>query len=72
MLALQFRLQSTAEGLGPCIKKKKKEKKVKELLHIPAGKRAELIITLGYPSSPTLRPKIRKKMDDVCCYNEYK
>lgn len=72
IVALQFCLQATAEGLGTCILGWFNEKKVKELLHIPAGKRAELIITLGYPSSPTLRPKIRKKMDDVCCYNEYK
>ena len=72
IVALQFCLQATAEGLGSCIMGWFNEKKVKELLHIPKSKRAELIITLGYPSSQTLRPKIRKKMDDVCCYNRYK
>ena len=71
IVALQFCLQATAEGLGACILGWFNEKKVKEALHIPRSKRAELIITLGYPSSLTLRPKVRKKMDDICCYNRY-
>ena len=71
IVALQFCLQATAEGLGTCILGWFNEKKVKELLHIPGSKRAELIITLGYPSSPILRPKIRKSMDEICCYNQY-
>ena len=71
IVALQFCLQATAECLGSCIMGWFNEKKVKELLHIPDSKRAELIITLGYPSSQTLRPKIRKKIDDICCYNRY-
>ena len=71
IVALQFCLQATAVGLGTCILGWFNEKKVKKLLHIPKNKRAELIITLGYPSSQTLRPKIRKKMEDICCYNRY-
>jgi len=70
--ALQFCLQATAEGLGTCILGWFNEKKVKEALNIPKNKRAELIITLGYPSSQTLRPKVRKNMEDICCYNQYK
>ena len=72
IVALQFCLQATAEGLGSCIMGWFNENKVKELLHIPKSKRAELIITLGYPASETLRPKVRKKMEDICCYNSYK
>ncbi len=71
IVALQFCLQATAEGLGSCIMGWFNEKKVKELLHIPKNKRAELIITVGYPSSETLRPKVRKRIDDICCYNRY-
>ncbi len=71
IVALQFCLQATAEGLGTCIMGWFNEKKVKELLHIPKSKRAELIITVGYPSSASLRPKVRKKIDDICCYNRY-
>ena len=72
IVALQFCLQATAEGLGTCIMGWFNENKVKELLHIPKNKRAELIITVGYPASEHLRPKIRKNMDDICCYNNYK
>ena len=71
IVALQFCLQATAEGLGSCILGWFNEAKVKDLLQIPKSKRAELIITLGYPASQTLRPKIRKKLDDICCYNRY-
>ena len=71
IVALQFCLQATAEGLGTCIMGWFNEKKVKELLHIPKSKRAELIITLGYPSSQILRPKVRKTLDEMCCYNKY-
>ena len=71
IVALQFCLQATAEGLGTCILGWFNEKKVKELLDIPKSKRAELIITVGYPSSQTIRTKIRKKIDDICCYNKY-
>ena len=72
IVALQFCLQATAEGLGSCILGWFNEKKVKELLHIPNNKRAELIITLGYPSSQNQRQKVRKKMDDICYYNQYR
>ena len=71
IVALQFCLQATAEGLGTCILGWFNEKKVKELLHVPKNKRAELIITVGYPSSTALRSKVRKKPEEVCCYNRY-
>ena len=71
IVAHQFCLQATAEGLGSCILGWFNEKKVKELLHIPRRKRAELIITLGYSASQTLRPKVRKKLDEIFCHNRY-
>ncbi|MDT8400406.1 MAG: nitroreductase family protein [Bacteroidales bacterium] len=63
-------LQAYAEGLGTCIIGWFNEKKVKELLAIPASRRAELIITLGYPSG-SLRSKRRKDPDEVISYNKY-
>ena len=71
IVALQFCLQATAEGLGTCILGWFNEKKVKQALHIPKNKRAELIITVGYPSSQIQRTKVRKKMEEICCYNRY-
>jgi nitroreductase len=71
IVTLQFCLQAAAEGLGTCIMGWFNEKKVKELLQIPKRKRAELIIALGYPSSDTVRAKIRKKEEEVFCFNRY-
>jgi nitroreductase len=48
-----------------------KEEKVKRLLGIPAAKRVGLLITLGYPADETIRPKIRKSIDDILCWNGY-
>jgi nitroreductase len=68
---LQFCLQATAEGLGTCIMGWFNEKKVKELLHIPKNRRAELIIALGYPLSEEIRPKVRKSLHEISSYNRY-
>ncbi|MBN1186914.1 MAG: nitroreductase family protein [Bacteroidales bacterium] len=69
--AEHFCLQAKTEGLGTCILGWFNEKKVKELLHIPRSKRAELIITVGYPSSEEIRPKKRKEVDEMCVFNDY-
>lgn len=66
-----FCLQATSEGLGSCIMGWFDEKKVKELLGIPAKKRAELIISVGYPAKSDLRKKIRKPTDEIRSYNSY-
>jgi len=63
-------LQAAAEGLGSCMLGWFDEKKVKKALGIPTGKRAELIITLGYPEGP-YREKRRKPTEEVVSYNRY-
>jgi len=69
--AEHFCLQATDEGLGTCIMGWFDEEKVKKLLGIPKKKRAELIITLGYPSKTEVRQKIRKAKEQICSYNSY-
>jgi nitroreductase len=69
--AIQFCLHARAEGLGTCILGWFNERNVKKLLNIPKNKRAELIITVGYPSNPDTRPKIRKTIEQVRSYNAY-
>lgn len=66
-----FCLQAVEEGLGTCILGWFKEKKIKELLHIPKNLRAELIITLGYPASDKIRDKKRKTLDQISSINRY-
>ncbi|HDJ32498.1 MAG TPA: nitroreductase [Bacteroidetes bacterium] len=68
--AAHFCLQATSEGLGTCILGWFNEKKVRELLKIPQGKRPELIITLGYPSGPS-RKKRRKPHEKIVSFNQY-
>jgi nitroreductase len=67
-----FCLQAIEEGLGTCIIGWFNEKKVKKLLGIPSGKRAELIITLGIPATDEVREKRRKTLDEMTSYNSYR
>lgn len=62
--------QATAEGLGTCIIGWFDEKKIRALLSIPATKRVELVITLGYTNNPH-RTKIRKPTAEVVSWNKY-
>ena len=68
--ANQFCLQAADLGLGSCIIGWFDEKKVKELLHIDRNKRVPLLISLGYPDSPT-RIKIRKPVEVISSWNRY-
>jgi nitroreductase len=70
--AIQFCLQAAAEGLGTCILGWFDEKGVRKLLGIPKTKRVELIITLGYPARETPRKKIRKDLNTMVAFNQYK
>jgi nitroreductase len=70
--AQHFCLQATAEGLGTCMLGWFKEEKVKSLLQIPSAKRVGLMITLGYPASEAIRPKIRKKIAAMVRWNSYR
>ena len=63
-------LQATAEGLGTCMLGWFNETELKKLLKVPASRRLELVITLGYPSKKK-RAKSRKPFDDVVSYNKY-
>jgi len=64
-------LQAVEEGLGTCIIGWFNEKKVKKLLGIPLNKRAELLITLGYPARDEIREKRRKTLGDIVSFNKY-
>ena len=63
-------LQAAAEGLGSCMIGWFDEKKVMELLKVPASKRVELLITLGYPAKDT-REKRRKPEEETVSRNKY-
>lgn len=64
-------LQATAEGIGSCLIGWFDEKKVRKILEIPASKRVELIITLGYSLSDYMQKK-RKTKELTVSYNKYR
>ncbi|HPC97562.1 MAG TPA: nitroreductase family protein [Bacteroidales bacterium] len=63
-------LQAAAEGLGSCMIGWFDEPMVRKILGIPASKRVELIITIGYPAGET-RTKKRKPPEEVISRNRY-
>jgi nitroreductase len=63
-------LQARAEGLGSCMIGWFDERMVKSILKIPATKRVELLITIGYPEKET-REKRRKQSGEVISWNSY-
>lgn len=63
-------LQAEAEGLGTCMLGWFNEAELKKLLKVPANRRLELVITLGYPSK-NKRAKSRLPFNDVVSYNRY-
>lgn len=70
--AAHFCLQATELGLGTCMIGWFDEKKIKELLKIPAKRKVGLVITLGYqPEDYKLRKKIRKPINEICSFNRY-
>ena len=69
--ANNFCMQAAELGLGTCMIGWFDEKKVKEILSVPAGKRIPLLIAVGY-SCATHREKSRKPMGRICKYNSYK
>lgn len=72
IVAAHFCLQAAEDGLGTCMLGWFDEKKVKEILKIPAGKTVGLLIAAGYaPEGYPLRMKIRKPLDEIISFNTY-
>ena len=67
-----FCLQAAELGLGTCIMGWFREKPIKKLLNVPAKKRINILISLGYPADEDkIRDKIRKPMEEFVKYNNY-
>jgi len=62
--------QATAEGLGTCIIGWIDEKRIRKVLGIPASKKVELVISVGYTDNRH-RDKSRKPPGEVITYNRY-
>lgn len=62
--------QATAEGLGTCIIGWVDDKRIRKVLGIPASKKVELVISVGYADSRS-RDKSRKPPGEVITFNAY-
>jgi len=69
--AEHFCLQAAEEGLGTCMLGMFNQRKARRLLGVPAGRRIEILIAVGYPAEPEIRQKRRKAADKVRSYNRY-
>jgi nitroreductase len=69
--AEHFCLQAAEEGLGTCMLGWFDEEGVKRLLKIPAKRRIDLVIAVGYPASREVKPKKRKNISQITSYNRF-
>jgi len=58
-------------GLGSCWIGLFDEKKVKDILNIPAEIRVLVLMLLGYPSDPSVNAKIRLPLDRIAKYEHW-
>ena len=65
-------LAATELGLGTCMMGWFKEKEIKKLLNINKNKEIHLVIYLGYYDCKEPRNKVRKPIDEILSFNEYK
>lgn len=64
-------LAAVDEGLGTCWIGAFSQDKAREILGIPNNCKIVALLTLGYPDDPG-RPKTRKSLDEIVCYETYK
>ncbi len=57
--------EAASQGLGACILGIYDRPKLCELLDIPTDKRFAGVVALGYPAKQEIRPKTRKKLEDI-------
>lgn len=63
-------LAAAAEGLGTCWIGAFYQEQVRAVLGIPESAKVVELMTLGYPAD-SLRPKTRKPMSEVVCYDRW-
>ncbi len=61
-------LQAEEDGIGSCWLGWFHEKRLKNRLQIPKDKKVDLLICLGYPVDKTIRPKVRRTLEEIRRY----
>jgi len=65
-----FVLQAQEEGIGTCWLGWFNEKAVKKLLGIPRDKKADIMISMGYPEETEQKDKVRKPLHEISRFNK--
>jgi nitroreductase len=61
-------LEAADLGLGTCIIGLYSREKLAKLLALPHEQRFGALIAVGYPSDNTIRPKVRKPLEEIVRY----
>ena len=64
-------LQAVEEGLGTCWIGAFSQNKVKEILGIPKEYKVVALLPLGFPADSP-REKVRKRLEEIVCYEKFK
>jgi len=64
-----FILQAAEDGVGTCWVGWFNERAVKKVLGIPRDKKADIMISMGYPEEKSERPKTRKALTEMSRFN---
>lgn len=64
-------LAAVAEGLGTCWLGHFKQDAIRRVIGVPETARIVGMLTLGYPSGPTNKPKNRKAFEAVVCFDKF-
>lgn len=59
-------------GLGTCIIGVNEQAKMEKHFGIPRGSEARLVLAIGYPVDSSPVAKVRKPLEEVCCFNFWK
>ena len=63
-----FVLQAAEEGVGACWLGWFNAKGVKKALNLPRRTQVDIMLSMGYPEDATLRPKVRKTIEEMRRY----
>ena len=59
-------------GLGTCIIGVNEQAKMEKHFGIPHGSAVKLVLAVGYPVDPKPVAKVRKPLEEICCFNAWK
>ncbi|TBR17962.1 NAD(P)H nitroreductase, partial [bacterium] len=65
-----FVLQAQEDGVGTCMLGWFNQRAVEKTLGIPGNKKAGIIISMGYPQDPEIRPRARKSIEQMSRFNK--